>query len=225
MNSVTQISFGMVNAFLVAEQGLIWVDTGVLNEGKTYNDVFSQLRINPQSIALILITHGHVDHFAHIQELKELTGAPVACHRNALNAVKAGISTDIAPCNELGRKVWEHIKASGALPSQSIEPDILLDAEFDLRPFGISGQVIATPGHTNCSVSVLLDSGEAIVGDMLVASPINGKVCTAYFAVNEVELFVSLRTIIPKAEIFYGGHGGPFTRSEVEPLISAYFGI
>jgi glyoxylase-like metal-dependent hydrolase (beta-lactamase superfamily II) len=39
---------------------------------------------------------------------------------------------------------------------QGLEPQILLEGEFDLKDYGIEGKIIPTPGHTPGSVSVLL---------------------------------------------------------------------
>ena len=45
--------------------------------------------------------------------------------------------------------------------------DIVLENEaFSLEEYGISGKVVYTPGHSSGSISVLLDTGEAFVGDM-----------------------------------------------------------
>ena len=55
-------------------------------------------------------------------------------------------------------------------PFRTIKPadvDIVLDNnEFSLADYGIAGKVIYTPGHSSGSVSVLLDTGEAFVGDL-----------------------------------------------------------
>lgn len=40
----------------------------------------------------------------------------------------------------------------------------LNDGGFQLGPWGISGKVLYTPGHTSGSMSVLLDNGQAFVG-------------------------------------------------------------
>ena len=45
--------------------------------------------------------------------------------------------------------------------------DIILgDEDFSLAEFGIAGKVISTPGHSPGSVSVVLDTGDAFVGDL-----------------------------------------------------------
>ena len=115
---VTQVSFGVVNAFLISDRGKIWVDTGVMEPGRSYREVFDKLAVKPESIDLILITHGHTDHFVHVQELKKLTGAPVACHRSAAHALRTGENAVVVPYNALGRNVWKHIQGNVPLVSQ-----------------------------------------------------------------------------------------------------------
>jgi glyoxylase-like metal-dependent hydrolase (beta-lactamase superfamily II) len=196
------LPFGMVNAFLVREQGMIWVDSGLVKGKDQYLEIFKKLQIRPKAISLILITHGHLDHFANVHELQELTGAPVACHRNAVNFLQTGKNAAVVPCNELGRNVANMIKGNSPVMSKTIEPDIVIDSQLDLSDYGISGKVIHTPGHSSCCVSVVLESGEAIVGDMVVASPITGKACVAYFADDEAALFANLRKLLAVAHIF-----------------------
>jgi glyoxylase-like metal-dependent hydrolase (beta-lactamase superfamily II) len=40
------------------------------------------------------------------------------------------------------------------------------DSGLPLNDYGISGRIVYTPGHTKGSISVVLDSGEAFVGDL-----------------------------------------------------------
>jgi glyoxylase-like metal-dependent hydrolase (beta-lactamase superfamily II) len=42
----------------------------------------------------------------------------------------------------------------------------LAESRAFLTAIGIDGQVIATPGHSDDSVSLILDSGDAFVGDL-----------------------------------------------------------
>ncbi|NTV58665.1 MAG: hypothetical protein HGA74_15485 [Deltaproteobacteria bacterium] len=59
--------------------------------------------------------------------------------------------------------------------SASVPPlpvDLILgDEGLSLEPYGIAGQVIHTPGHTQGSVSILLEGGHALVGDLAMAMP------------------------------------------------------
>lgn len=40
------------------------------------------------------------------------------------------------------------------------------DGEMSLADYGIPGRILYTPGHTLESVSILLESGDAFVGDL-----------------------------------------------------------
>ena len=52
-----------------------------------------------------------------------------------------------------------------------IKVDMVLDDNgMSLHEYGIPGQVIHTPGHSMGHISILLDSGDAIVGDMAMNS-------------------------------------------------------
>jgi hydroxyacylglutathione hydrolase len=52
-----------------------------------------------------------------------------------------------------------------------VEPDILTDEGMDLLAFGVNGRIVHTPGHTAGSISLVLDSGEAFVGDIAIHRP------------------------------------------------------
>ena len=43
---------------------------------------------------------------------------------------------------------------------------VIPDSGMTLREFGIPGEVVYTPGHSMGHVSIILDSGDALVGDM-----------------------------------------------------------
>jgi hydroxyacylglutathione hydrolase len=45
---------------------------------------------------------------------------------------------------------------------------VLSDEEFSLIGYGIPSKIIYTPGHSMGSVSVLLETGDAFVGDLFV---------------------------------------------------------
>ena len=216
MSQVVTIPMGFSNAILIQEKGIILVDTGAPATLEKYKEVFTRLQIDPQDVQLIVITHGHTDHFAHAHELRELTGAPILCHIKALTALRTGTNPPVHPRNELGESVLKMIAGKEPAASKSIEPDIVIDSTYSLAFFGIAGKIIPTPGHSECSLSVLLDSGAAIVGDMVVSSPFTGNASIAYFADDPETLFANVRSLLLHAHTFYSGHGGPFTCEQVE---------
>lgn len=220
MVEIHTLTLGFANALLVRAQGTVLVDTGIRVSQNKYRAVFAELGIRMEDVQLIVITHGHADHFGHAADLKQWTGAPVMCHRLAVSALAGGEQAPVVPRNALGEKALKLLRPNLPLLARPVQPDIIMEEPaFDLRPYGILGKVIPTPGHTDCSLSLVLDSGEAIVGDILVPSPFDGEPCLAYFATDEQALLASVRKLLQHAHTFYGGHGGPFTKDEVLKLL------
>jgi glyoxylase-like metal-dependent hydrolase (beta-lactamase superfamily II) len=96
-----------------------------------------------------------------------------------------------------------------------VEPDLALEEGMDLKSYGLAGRVIATPGHTAGSVSVLLDGGDAVAGDLLVGGYLGGLLSPRvpgypYFAEDLRALRASIRKLLAGAPgRVYVGHGGP----------------
>lgn len=93
-----------------------------------------------------------------------------------------------------------------------VEPDIFISEDFSLEPFGIPGDIIPTPGHTEGSLSVLLSSGEAFVGDLAANYlPFGLGPILPPFAENVPELLGSWHRLLSSgATIICPSHGKPF---------------
>ena len=108
--------------------GWVMVDTG-MESGAGFQALCDQIPdagIVPSDFALIVVTHGHQDHFGLAAKTRELTGAPVAIHRaDATNPYVLAFDPEIGPP----------------------EVDVLLDGNEELIP-GSSLWTIWTPGHT-----------------------------------------------------------------------------
>ncbi len=54
-------------------------------------------------------------------------------------------------------------------PAEPCEPEIVIDGDFDLSPYGVPGGVVLhTPGHTAGSVSALFQNGDVLAGDLAI---------------------------------------------------------
>ncbi|HHT17716.1 MAG TPA: MBL fold metallo-hydrolase [Papillibacter sp.] len=221
MTEVIQYTIGMSNGFFIRSgETVIAVDSGGEMGDGPFLDVCRKHGIDPRSIALLVVTHGHVDHFVNMGAMKALTKAPLLCHKLAAPFLWEGLKPDVFGRNALGRAVMARQAIEGdPIPFvPKVEPDILFEGTYDLKPWGIDGKIIETPGHSKCSTAVILDSGQALVGDTIAQPPGASTVGLAFLSDTEnsdAVLFDSVERILSAAHTVYSGHGGPFSRDEV----------
>lgn len=163
MTQVVQIRLKMSNAFLILGEELVLVDTGSRKETSAILSAIDKAGLNIIDLSLIIHTHAHFDHCGSTADLQQKSGALVAIHRSDSQFFWDGKSAPIKAINLFGRFLLPFMKDGYC----TTKIDILISDEFDLHPYGINGKIITTPGHTPGSISVLLDSGEVIVGDLL----------------------------------------------------------
>ena len=124
--------------------------------------------------------------------------------------------------------LWGHIisKTLGFLlplihfPAAKVDI-ILRDEDFSLTEFGISGKIIYTPGHSPGSVSILLDTGDAFVGDLAMNSfPLRLSPGLPIFAENIQEVKNSLKLLVDKgATKIYPAHGKSFSAELIRKFL------
>jgi hydroxyacylglutathione hydrolase len=229
MAEVVQYTLGMSNGFFVKDRGLIAVDCGSELGREPFLDVCERHGITPRDISLLVVSHGHVDHFVNMDEMRAITGAPLMCHKNAARPLREALYPDVRPRNAAGRFIWDSRDPSEEpVPVlHPMEPDLLVEGTVDLSGWGIQGRLVETPGHSDSCMSLVLDSGEAIVGDLVVEDPRDGSATVAYFCLSDDleaanrQVFASVASLLDVADSFYCGHGGPYTKAEVNEALAA----
>lgn len=234
MNAVIPISIwpkGLINCFLIkGDHKHILVDTGLPGSEHKIFQQLEQHNIDRGDICLIIITHGHIDHYGSAARLKKLLNVPILAHKNDLISYTSG-QADIATMKP-NKPQWNLFKLM--IKNQKVEafqPDMLLeaDSEFSLKNWGIHGKVIHTPGHTPGSISVILDNGEAIIMDMLATGILlggimfNSRVKHPPFHDDLKELKSSFEKVLSEnGSLYYLGHGGPVSRKLVIKYYDKY---
>ena len=105
-------------------------------------------------IRYLLVTHFHPDHAGLAQELKNL-GMKLILLKNQL----AGISS----LTEFFRgKSYPYVE----IKQEDSVQLCFKDTRKFLASLGIQGEVLATPGHSDDSVTLILDEGFALTGDL-----------------------------------------------------------
>ena len=166
-NRVQSIKFGHANIYLIkTENGYILVDGGMPKKEKELDEILAQAGIDLKSVQLIVATHGHLDHVGTIAHSQKVTGGKVLCHRSFSDHLVNGKAETAVPRNLLGR-LLNFLTSLTGNKFEGAKPDILIDDEFDLDEYGIAGKIIHTPGHSPSSISIVLDNGEALIGDLV----------------------------------------------------------
>jgi hydroxyacylglutathione hydrolase len=207
------------NCFVVkGSHGALLIDTGFPNQEKRFHRAIQRLGIRPADIQLILATHGHADHVGSLKALKNRTSAKAVIHRKDSHLLQDGVVMIPPAVNAWGRLLFLAFKTLRFLGRfEPVEPEIVIEETFSLEPFGFQGTIIPTPGHTPGSVSVILRSGEAFVGDTAVNSfPLMLGLGIPALAENLADIYVSWRRILSVgATTIYPAHGKPFPAEQL----------
>ena len=225
--TVSILPGNMVNSFILIAKRPVLVDTGIPGSAPKILAALARDRLSPKDVSLILITHRHVDHIGSAAELKRATGAPVAVHALDAEWLRKGDGGSRPPTG-LGGRFFDLTGVPGQ-PAEPCEPDVVLDADFDLAEFGVPGGVVHhTPGHTAGSVSVLLPGGDVLAGDLAIGGVsflgglvLKGRVRKPPYEDCPRTIRRSLEDLLDRgAKCFFVGHGGPLLASGVRRYIA-----
>ena len=162
-----RIPVGICNCYLLRGERTILVDGGAWGGFPAFQKQLQDLKVDPKEIELILLTHGHWDHITCLAEIQKMTGAKIAVHEKDTYMVETGEPPFPAGVTMYGKMMSWAAKffLYSHLPPLKVDT-VIPDAGMSLKAYGIPGEVVYTPGHTMGHVSILLESGDAIVGDM-----------------------------------------------------------
>jgi hydroxyacylglutathione hydrolase len=217
------LPMGLVNAHLIqGPAGAVLVDAGLPNTEHQVARTLRRCALGWHDVKLIVITHAHIDHAGNALRLKELTGAAVCAHAGDLPHYLQREPMSFCSTGTFGRLFLR----AGLIrrPYLAFEPDILLQPgeTLALERYGLDGHVVSTPGHTAGSISVQLNDGAALVGDLVSSGILLGGIAFTGRAKRppfEDEPVAVAQALLGLADAgsrhFYMGHGGPLPSEEV----------
>lgn len=217
------IHLGLDQCYLIKEEGTVLIDGGAPGKVSDFSQKIEALSIDPEEVALIILTHGHWDHIGSAKEIKEITGARIAMHQNDMESLEKGIKSNPPGATAWGKIVIRAVQITMPLfkiPSTSV--DIVVgDEGLSLHEYGIRGEVIHTPGHSPGSISLLLETGDVFVGDLAMNSfPLRLTPGLPIFAEDMQQVKESWKLLLDKgAKTVYPAHGKPFTAEVIRSVL------
>lgn len=201
--------------FIPSRRGSILVDAGIINRHQHLQSVLTVHEHDIRDIRYIILTHTHHDHVGSLAEIVRMSGAKVIVHKNEADFLARG-RTPLPKGTLAGTRLMVRLGKLlriGSYPA--VQPDFLLNDQLQLSEFGYPLHVFATPGHTNGSISIILDREIALVGDTMFN--ISPETVYPPFANDEAELMRSWSKLLETpCHTFYPGHGRPIDRTKLE---------
>lgn len=147
--NILNVGYGSTNYYLVGQNtNRLLIDVGWPGTLPKLLNIFKRKRIQLQDVRYLLITHYHPDHAGLAQELK-LKGVQLVVMENQMSFIPK-LSTYMKPINPyLEITINDNLNLS------------FKDSRAFLLRLGIKGEIIPTPGHSDDSISVILDEGTA----------------------------------------------------------------
>jgi endoribonuclease LACTB2 len=152
--SIVNVGYRSTNVWVIsAGRSRLLVDLGWPGTLTTFRATLDRFDIPLREIGYGLATHYHIDHAGLAEELKQL----------GMRLLVPEVQVPWIP------RILDHIKPTDHFtPITLHDNDVfpLAESRSRLAAVGLSGEILHTPGHSDDSVSLLLDTGEAFTGDL-----------------------------------------------------------
>ena len=227
MTRIIPVPLWRVGAYLVKRDKFsLLIDTGMPGDLAKISRTLVASSIDMRDLKLIVVTHAHYDHVGSLAAVAEASGAPILAASSALPLLRQGFSSVPRGLNPFARLLTSLVKSTsgdgprfaspGNITSQNdaAEGTIPIDAPRRLDEYGFPAVAVPLPGHTADSLGIILDSGEAFIGD--AAFNLLPRSVVPFLADAPEQLLKSWRVLIEsEARVFYPGHGRPFSRDKL----------
>jgi hydroxyacylglutathione hydrolase len=221
-DAIKTIGLNGVNCYLLAAgDGFVLVDTGLATKRAVLEGALARAGCVPGRLALIVLTHGDIDHVGNAAHLRKTYGAKIAMHTDDARMVETGdMDWNRKPTPDHVTVAGRFIRVAGTLVEllrrgnafETFAPDVLVGDGDDLVAHGLDARVVHLPGHSKGSIGVLTAAGDLVCGDLLY----NWRRTSVPICDDSAAHDASMAKLHGlHVETIYPGHGKPFPWSVV----------
>lgn len=152
--TIVNVGYRSTNFWVVsAGASRLLVDLGYPGTMGQMRAALARMDIPLREIRFGLATHYHYDHAGLAQEFKQ-SGVPLLVLASQVSAIPSMLS---------------QVKPSDRFVEITLHDNVTIsfaESRAALARIGLAGEILPTPGHSDDSVSLLLDDGSAFTGDL-----------------------------------------------------------
>lgn len=222
-NKVFQISLGSVNVFLVDDDGLTLIDTGMKGSADKIFSAIKKGGKDPKNIKRIILTHAHPDHSGSAAEISKRMNIPVWIHALDADLVDKGIGVREPVQLSPGIINWLIYNLFIKRSDSNIEPVTINKKLSDRENLPVAGgiEVIHTPGHCAGHVALLIKEEGVLIAADLCANLFGLALSTIYENKD-----LGIKSIGKASELMFDkalfGHGNPIEKNASQKLKEFY---
>ena len=153
---IVELKYSNTNTYLIrGSAGCILFDTGWAGTFPLFCKAIKEAGITIPEIRYILISHFHPDHMGIAEEIAEC-GPKIVVFDVQKSFIHAADSVFEKENNRYFKPIRE----------ENVMTVSMNDSRRLIKEIGLNGEVLATPGHSDDSISLYLDEGFLFVGDL-----------------------------------------------------------
>ena len=153
---ITKLKYGNTNTFLVrGSNAILLIDTDYAGTLQAFYGAIKRHNIKVSDISYVLATHYHPDHIGLVSELMK-------------QGVKLLLVDTQCSYIHYSDEIFSRDKRLNYEPINDEDAVVISCKESRklLKRIGIEGEIIPTTSHSEDSISLMLDNGVCIVGDL-----------------------------------------------------------
>jgi glyoxylase-like metal-dependent hydrolase (beta-lactamase superfamily II) len=220
----------IVNTYLVkTDSYFLLVDTGYTEQFSGFCKKLVAKNIRLNEIDYVFLTHAHDDHAGFLNELLHHTNAKVIMHHKAIEGLRKGQNSFDGGCSSkmallfcklmgfFGKGEHRFPPIEKCYEGRCIAVDEHNKKDIESK---LHAKIIETPGHTPCSISLLMNDGSLFCGD----AAMNGlpSIHRTTIWVGDLKEFISSWELIiaTNPTRILPGHGNPFPVTDLSKFLS-----